>query len=331
VAVASAGNGSPPNRGEGRCAIFPHREAAFGDVLAKVRESDTTAQGNEMANDARTFDLDSPKLPKWVSENAFASGGYPHAHALDDDDFADVLIDLQIELVKLQTWAIERGEKIVMVFEGRDGAGKGSVIGAFRQYMSPRRTRVVALPKPTPTETGQWYFQRYVAHMPTAGEIVMFDRSWYNRAGVERVMGFCTPEESERFLKEAPRFEAMLTGEGLRLVKFWIEVGREMQLSRFWDRRHNPLKIWKISDIDKAAIDRFDDYGRARDRMLETTHSDAAPWTVVLGNDKRRLKLNAIRHLLSLFDYTGKDRKVIGEIDPKVLGHGPGFLLDTKK
>lgn len=284
-----------------------------------------------MADDTRSFDLDAVKLPKWVADGAFASGGYPHAKPLDEDEFSETLMALQIELVKLQTWAIARGEKLVVVFEGRDGAGKGSVIGAFRQYMSPRRTRVVALPKPTETEKGQWYFQRYVTQLPTSGEIVMFDRSWYNRAGVERVMGFCTVDESERFLEEAPRFETMLRGEGIRLIKFWIEVGREMQLSRFWDRRHDPLKVWKISPIDEAAIDRWEAYGTARDRMLERTHSDATPWTIVLGNDKRRLKLNAIRHILRLFDYDGKDRKAIGDIDAKVLGQGPGFLLDPTR
>ena len=276
---------------------------------------------------ARSFDLADPDLPHWVADRAFSSGGYPHSKSLDEKGFTEALIRLQIELVKLQTWAIAEGERIVVLFEGRDAAGKGSVIGALRQYMSPRRTRVVALPKPTETERGQWYFQRYVDHLPTRGEVVIFDRSWYNRAGVERVMGFCTPAETERFLHEAPRFEDLLVGEGVHLIKFWLEVGREMQLQRFHDRRHNPLKIWKISDIDQAAIGRYDDYGRARDRMLETTHTDKAPWTVVLGNDKRRLKLNAIRHLLQQFDYPDKDRRAIGEIDEKVLGRGPGFVL----
>jgi polyphosphate kinase 2 (PPK2 family) len=154
----------------------------------------------------------------------------------------------------------------------------------------------------------------------------MFDRSWYNRAGVEPVMGFCTPEQTELFLKEAPRFEDMLTDEGVRLVKYYLDVGWEMQLSRFHDRRHDPLKVWKVSPIDHAAIGKYDDYGRARDRMLERTHTDGAPWTVVLGNDKRRLKLNAIRHFLSLFDYPGKDRRAIGAIDEKILGRGPAFL-----
>ncbi|MDK9696070.1 MAG: polyphosphate kinase 2 [Siculibacillus sp.] len=275
----------------------------------------------------RPFDLDDPKLPDWVKQRAFASGDFPYDEPYDEDRFEKELEALQVELVKLQTWAIEKGERIVLVFEGRDAAGKGSLIGAFRQYMSPRRTRVVALPKPTDVEKGQWYFQRYVGHMPTSGEIVMFDRSWYNRGGVEPVMGFCTPEQNELFLREAPRFEDMLTDEGIRLVKFFIDVGREMQLSRFHDRRHQPLKVWKVSPIDYAAVGKFDDYGRARDRMLERTHTDGAPWTVVLGNDKRRLKLNAIRHVLSLFDYPNKDRGAIGSIDEKILGRGPAFLL----
>ncbi len=276
--------------------------------------------------DRRRFDLSDPKLPDWVKDAAFSSGGYPHAKPLDEDEFEETLTRLQIELVKLQTWAIATGLRLVIVFEGRDAAGKGSVIGALRQYMSPRRTRVVALPKPSEVERGQWYFQRYVQHLPTVGEVVVFDRSWYNRSGVERVMGFCTVEESERFLAETPHFEDLLIAENIRLVKFWLEVGREMELSRFHDRRHNPLKIWKISDVDVAAIDKYDDYTRARDRMLETTHTDRAPWTIALGNDKRRLKLNVIRHILRLFDYPDKDRKAIGEIDDKVLGQGPGFV-----
>ena len=293
------------------------KKAGRDDDLAKVENNGATN---------RKFDLDDPRLPDWVKKNAFGSGDFPYDEAYDEDRFDDELEALQIELVKLQTWAIDKNERIVIVFEGRDAAGKGSLIGAFRQYMSPRRTRVVALPKPTDTERGQWYFQRYVGHMPTVGEVVMFDRSWYNRAGVEPVMGFCTPEQTEMFLKEAPRFEDMLTDEGIRLVKFYIDVGREMQLSRFHDRRHNPLKVWKVSPIDLAAVDKFDDYTRARDRMLEMTHTDGAPWTVVLGNDKRRLKLDAIRHVLMLFDYPDKDRRVIGAIDEKILGRGPEFL-----
>lgn len=285
------------------------------------------SRSNNSDDTEQRFDLSDPKLPDWVKDRAFSSGDYPHHAPLDEDEFEETLTRLQIELVKLQTWAIAEGHKIVVVFEGRDASGKGSAIGALRQYMSPRRTRVVALPKPSEVETGQWYFQRYVHHLPTAGEVVVFDRSWYNRAGVERVMGFCSLEASERFLAETPRFEDLLIAEGVHLVKFWLEVGREMQLSRFHDRRHDPLKVWKISDIDLAAIARYDDYTRARDRMLETTHTDRAPWTIVLGNDKRRLKLNVIRHLLKKFDYPGKDRRAIGEVDEKVLGVEPGFVL----
>lgn len=274
----------------------------------------------------KTFDLTDPHLPKWVEDGAFGSGNYPYDKPLDEKDFAPMLERLQIELVKLQTEAITKGWRVVVVFEGRDAAGKGSVIGALRQYMSPRRTRIVALPKPTESEEGQWYFQRYAEHLPTRGEVVIFDRSWYNRGGVERVMGFCTPEQSENFLREAPRFEDLLIDEGIVLLKFWLDVGREMQLSRFHDRRHNPLKVWKISDIDQAAIGLYDAYGAARDRMLEVTHTDRSPWTVALGNDKRRMKLDVLRHLLSRFDYPGKDRKAIGEIDPKILGHGPALV-----
>ena len=295
------------------------------DKKKTVRDDDLTKVANGTAK-VRSFDLDDPKLPEWVKDGAFGSGGFPYDEPYDEDRFDDELEALQIELVKLQTWAIDAGERIVIVFEGRDAAGKGSLIGAFRQYMSPRRTRVVALPKPTDAEKGQWYFQRYVGHMPTTGEVVMFDRSWYNRAGVEPVMGFCTPEQTEMFLKEAPRFEDMLTDEGIRLIKFFIDVGFEMQLERFHDRRHDPLKVWKVSPIDYAAVTRYDDYGRARDRMLERTHTDRAPWTVGLGNDKRRLKLAAMRHVLSLFDYPGKDRKAIGAVDEKILGRGPAFL-----
>ena len=305
--------------------------AAVAAPAAPTPAADTAtapkANGNgKPAKNGKPFVLDDPILPKAVSEKALGSGGYPYDKTMPDGDYETAIEALQIELVKLQQWTIAAGERIVIVFEGRDAAGKGGTIGAFREYMSPRRTRVVALPKPTETEAGQWYFQRYAVHMPTRGEIVMFDRSWYNRAGVERVMNFCTPEQTEQFLKEAPRFEDMLIDEGLHLVKFFIDVGYEMQLKRFHERRHNPLKVWKVSPIDYAAIEKYADYTRARDRMLETTHTDHAPWTLLLGNDKKRLRLNALRHLLGLFDYPGKDRTVIGDIDPKVLGREPGFL-----
>ena len=184
----------------------------------------------------------------------------------------------------------------------------------------------MALEKPSERESSQWYFQRYVKHLPAAGEIVLFDRSWYNRAGVEPVMGFCTPEQYEHFLKQTPRFEKLVVREGIHFFKFWLNIGREMQLKRFHDRRHDPLRVWKLSSMDIAALNKWDDYTEKRDRMLKETHTDDAPWTIVKANDKRRARLNVIRHILKSLDYTGKDKSVIGEIDDKILGSGPKFL-----
>ena len=214
---------------------------------------------------------------------------------------------------------------MVALFEGRDAAGKGGSIFAMRQYMNPRTCRAVALPKPTERERGEWYFQRYVAELPTAGEMVLFDRSWYNRSGVEPVMGFCTAGERRVFLKQAPGFEKMLVDEGVVFFKFWIDIGREMQLKRFHDRRHDPLKIWKLSPIDMAAMTKWDVYTRARDATLKATHRSQTPWTIVHGNDKHRLRLAIIRHVLNAFDYPGKDRDVVGRPDPRILG-GPEML-----
>ncbi|MEM1049442.1 MAG: polyphosphate kinase 2 [Pseudomonadota bacterium] len=272
------------------------------------------------------FDLDHPSLPGAIADNAMTSGGYPYPDKMNRADYYAELRALQIELVKLQKWTREQERRIILVFEGRDAAGKGGSIKAFRENMNPRHARVVALSKPSETERGQWYFQRYINHFPTNGEIVLFDRSWYNRAGVERVMGFSDHDAVEDFLEEVPRFEGMLAREGITLVKFWLNIGRAMQLKRFHARRHDPLKIWKLSPIDLAALGKWDDYTEARDRMFERTHTDHAPWTIVRTNDKRRGRLNAIRYLLTLMDYDGKDRDALGTIDPAILGYGPGFL-----
>jgi polyphosphate kinase 2 len=272
-----------------------------------------------------TFDLEDPTLPEWVAERALGSGGYPHGHTIDDDEYDKELEALQIELVKLQKHFTDSGQRLVAVFEGRDAAGKGGAIFAMRQNMNPRTARAVALPKPTEKERGQWYFQRFAEELPTSGELVLFDRSWYNRAGVEPVMGFCTPAEADAFLAEAPDFEKMLVKAGIVLFKFWLDIGREMQLKRFHERRHDPLKIWKLSPIDYAALGKWDDYTRARDRSLKATHTKRAPWTVVLANDKRRARLNIIRHVLAGCDYPGKDNAVVGGIDARILG-GPGLL-----
>ncbi|WP_421729704.1 polyphosphate kinase 2 [Brevundimonas sp.] len=213
-------------------------------------------------------------------------------------DYEDELEALQIELVKTQAWAIEQGLKVLIVFEGRDSAGKDGAIKRITEYASPRQTRVVALPKPTERETGQWYFQRYVPHLPSAGEIVIFNRSWYNRGGVEPVMGFCTPEQQDQFLKDAPRFERMLSDSGIVIIKLWLDITKDEQAKRLEARVEDPLKTFKVSSLDAEAQTRWDAYSQARDRMLAETHSSHAHWTVIATDDKKTARLNIIRHIL---------------------------------
>ena len=276
--------------------------------------------------EARTLDLDDAQLPDWVDDEAFASGHYPYNKKLKKSAYSDRLATLQLELVKLQAHLQASGERVMILFEGRDAAGKGGTIGAFREYLNPRQVRTVALTKPTETERGQWYYQRYITHFPTAGELVLFDRSWYNRAGVEPVMGFCTPAEHRHFLEQTPTLERMIVDEGIALFKLWLNVGREMQIKRFHDRRHNPWKSWKLSPMDIKALAKWDDYTTARDQMLAATHTEHAPWTIVRSNDKRRARINAIAHVLRTLDYAGKDVDAIGETDERIIGQGPNFL-----
>ena len=251
------------------------------------------------------------------------SGGYPYAKKLDEDKYLAELENLQVELVKLQVWQQSSKARVVVVFEGRDAAGKGGTINAMRENMNPRSARNVALPKPSDTERGQWYFQRYAAQMPTAGEFVTFDRSWYNRAGVEPVMGFCTPAQHEEFLEEAPNFEKMLTSDGIHLFKIWLDIGRTMQLKRFHERLHSKLRFWKFSPMDVAGIAKWGDYSAMRDLMFKRTHTKVAPWTIIRSNDKRRARLEAIRLVLNAIDYEGKDAKAIGKPDSKIVGSDP--------
>ncbi len=221
------------------------------------------------------------------------------------DDYDTELEALQIELVTSQAWAIEQGLKVLIVFEGRDSAGKDGAIKRITEYASPRQTRVVALPKPTERETGQWYFQRYVPHLPGAGEIVLFNRSWYNRAGVEPVMGFCTPEQHAQFLRDAPRFERMLTDAGIVVIKLWLDISKAEQAKRLAERVEDPLKRFKVSSLDAEAQARWDAYSAARDRMLVDTHTHHAPWTVIATDDKKTARLNIIRHILRRIDRPG--------------------------
>jgi polyphosphate kinase len=235
---------------------------------------------------------------------------------------------LQIELVKLQNWVKDTGVRIVIIFEGRDAAGKGGTIKRFTEHLNPRGARTVALEKPTERERTQWYFQRYVTHLPSAGEIVMFDRSWYNRAGVERVMGFCTPEQYMEFMREAPEFERMLVDSGLHLTKFWFSVTRSEQRTRFVIRQVDPVRQWKLSPMDIQSLDKWDAYTVAKEAMFRYTDTGDAPWTVVKSNDKKRARLEAIRHVLERFDYEGKDAEVVGKPDQKIIG--PSALLSEQ-
>lgn len=291
--------------------------------MAKAEKSKSAQRDKSVFG---AFDIENPKLPKAIEEAAFASGGYPHDKKLKREEFEAELKDLQIELLKLQLHTAKAKERVVVVFEGRDAAGKGSCIGRFREHLNPRSAHIVALTKPTEAERGQWYFQRYVAHLPTAGDTVLFDRSWYNRAGVEAVMGFASEDQVADFLREAPEFEGMIVREGIRFFKIYLEIGREMQLVRFHERRHDPLKRWKITDIDLAAMARWDDYSRAKEDMFRFTHTAVAPWTVILANDQRRARLEAMRLVLSALDYDEKDAKVVGSCDARIVGAGPEFF-----
>ncbi len=263
-------------------------------------------------------------LNKSVDENELSEdwrkGGYPYKNRMSRKVYEKEKYLLQVELLKLQSWVKEKGQKIVILFEGRDAAGKGGTIRRFMEHLNPRGARVVALEKPTERETGQWYFQRYIPHLPTKGEIVLFDRSWYNRAGVERVMGFCTNEQYLEFMNECPEFERFLTRSGIHLIKFWFSVSRKEQRRRFKERQIHPLKRWKLSPVDMASLDKWDDYTKAKEDMFLNTDTVAAPWTVIKSDDKKRARLNAMRYVLYSLPYDGKDETAIGPIDPLVLG-----------
>ena len=252
--------------------------------------------------------------------SAFEIGAYPYKKNMDRKDYEEHLEALQIELLKVQHWTKETNQRHLLIFEGRDAAGKGGTIKRFTQHLNPRGARIVALAKPSDVERTQWYFQRYVAHLPSGGEITFFDRSWYNRAGVERVMGFCTEADVKRFFHEAPLFEDMLVASGFNLVKFWLTVTRKEQLKRFRDRETDPLKQWKLSPIDTASLDKWDDYSKAREAMFDHTDTDHAPWTVIKTDDKKRARIAAIQHFLCGLEYPGKAPDAIGTPDPLILG-----------
>lgn len=269
------------------------------------------------------FPADLRKLIETEDDKAILAPDYPYRKRWKRTEYEDTLADLQIELAKMQRWLVDSDERVVLVFEGRDAAGKGGTIKRMRENLNPRVARVVALGKPTERERGEWYFQRYAAHLPTGGEMTIFDRSWYNRAGVEPVMGFCTPQQNKHFLKQAPEFENTLIEDGVRMVKIWLTVSRAEQMRRFLERESDPLKHWKLSPIDVASLGKWDAYSAARTKMFERTHTQTAPWTVIRSDDKRRARVAAIRAVLSALPYDGKNKKTACAPDPLICG-APG-------
>ena len=307
--LSRAGSRDPAERGRDLRAIL---EGAAPDDALAIR---TMLQGMDGAPaTARTRSPDDELAPDW------RDGGYPYKNLMLRKNYERQKYHLQVELLKLQAWVKETRQRVVVLFEGRDAAGKGGTIKRFMEHLNPRGARVVALEKPTETERGQWYFQRYVSHLPTAGEIVMFDRSWYNRAGVERVMGFCTPHEYEEFMRQAPDFERHLVRSGVHVIKFWFSVSREEQRRRFKERKAHPLKQWKLSPIDMASLDKWEEYTKAKEAMFFETDTADAPWTVIKSDCKKRARLNAMRYILHKLPYTNKDIGQIGTLDPLLVG-----------
>ena len=275
----------------------------------------TPAVETEAAPGPKTFPVANSPL-----HQAFESGRYPYARLMGRATYEAEKAKLQAELLKVQIWAQETGQKFVILMEGRDAAGKGGTIKRFMEHLNPRYARVCALTKPSDVEKGQWFFQRYIAHLPTAGEMVFYDRSWYNRAGVERVMGFCSPDEYLEFMRQTPEFERHLVRSGVHIIKFWFSVSREEQRRRFKEREAHPLKQWKLSPIDLASLDKWDDYTKAKEAMFFHTDTADAPWTVIKSDCKKRARLNALRYILHKLPYTNKEIEHIGPLDPLLVG-----------
>lgn len=313
--------------------------AAVQDVVQQAREGDVAAMADTLAailagsapDDAQMLReallqeaAEAQTRPKPSPDDELSpdwrDGAYPYKNLMTRKNYEKQKYRLQVELLKLQAWVKASGQKVVILFEGRDAAGKGGTIKRFMEHLNPRGAHVVALEKPTETERGQWYFQRYVQHLPTAGEIALFDRSWYNRAGVERVMGFCTPDEYSEFMRQAPEFERNLVRSGVHLIKFWFSVSRQEQRRRFREREAHPLKQWKLSPIDMASLDKWDDYTKAKEAMFFYTDTADAPWTVIKSDCKKRARINAMRYVLHKLPYTNKDITAIGALDPLLVG-----------
>lgn len=304
--------------------VPPHDVNTLAKVLHAVMEGtssdDAAVLRNALLGQNEVPVNEAGPAPDDMLSASWRSGGYPYRNLMTRKAYEKQKYKLQVELLKLQQWVKKTGERVVILFEGRDAAGKGGTIKRFMEHLNPRGARVVALEKPTVTEQGQWYFQRYVEHLPTRGEIILFDRSWYNRAGVERVMGFCDQEEYNEFMRQVPEFERNLVRSGIHLTKFWFSVSRKEQRRRFKERERHPLKQWKLSPIDLASLDMWDEYTKAKEAMFQYTDSVEAPWTVVKSDCKKRARLNALRYVLHSLPYDNKNLDTIGSVDPLLVG-----------
>jgi polyphosphate kinase 2 len=289
-------------------------------IIAGASPDDATILRNALLRQSSPGGVRRAAVPDEQLSEHWRDGGYPYRNLMTRKAYEKEKYRLQVELLKLQAWVKKNNEKLVVVFEGRDAAGKGGTIKRFMEHVNPRGARVVALEKPSESELGQWYFQRYVQHLPTAGEIVMFDRSWYNRAGVERVMGFCSEDEYTEFMRQAPEFERNLVRSGTHLIKFWFSVSKGEQKRRFKEREIHPLKQWKLSPIDQASLDKWNEYTKAKEAMFFYTDTADSPWTVVKSDCKKRARLNAMRYVLHALPYSGKNLEAIGPVDPLLVG-----------
>ena len=285
------------------------------EYIDKLRREGYSVRSDDHGSDPNLIDPGGSAVDTWRE-------GYPYDERMTREEYEVEKYQLQVELLKFQYWTQDTGRKHLLLFEGRDAAGKGGTIKRFTEHLNPRAARVVALTKPTETERGQWYFQRYIAHLPTSGEIVLFDRSWYNRAGVERVMGFCTNEEYLRFMTQAPLLEDALLDAGISLTKLWFSVTQKEQRTRFAIRQIDPVRQWKLSPMDLESLDRWGSYTQAKEEMFRRTDTEQAPWTTIKSNDKKRARINAMRFFLNQFDYHGKDPEVVYAADPAIVRRG---------
>jgi polyphosphate kinase len=297
-------------------AVAPMDHASSGNGAGDASGAIEVTTGQAEDGSEQTVTLPAPEQETWRQD-------YPYEKRMTEKEYQKAKRSLQIELLKMQGWVKSNQAKVALLFEGRDAAGKGGTIKRFTENLNPRGARVVALDKPTERESTQWYFQRYMSVLPSGGEIVLFDRSWYNRAGVERVMAFCTPVEYLEFMRQAPDLERMLVRSGTHLIKFWFSVSRDEQRRRFAQRHTDPVRRWKLSPMDLQSLDKWEDYTAAKEAMFFYTDTADAPWTVIKSNDKKRARIEAIRYVLSVLDYTDKDPEVVGTPDPLIVGIGP--------